>query len=380
MRKSISRKSKDYKSYYAFNKSLDRTKKRYPSLNIMESVIIKNQYTLNTYSDKIASKFENVDFAKRDEATRKLIIKFYKLMKADNLFNEWFSEASESFEIKGRKTPRTNASKFDKFFIETIFNNDNKNNVNKNNNDFKKQDEEFLKVENNLNVLKKLMVECLRKVQKDTGKYLDADISKLRVAFTIRNKNVLGTHYGKSWDKGNFKDKQGNKVSHIVIRKNVLMNDNEKIIYNPSSFDDTSSVALHELGHLIIPNSGNHNQAFEDCMIDFKQEIISGKGTRKCMTYHAKTFKKYFSEIYKRLSKEWNASEGMHTNISERTKTITLKCRTCGSRVSIPNQSKKHNLCNFYCDHEGTEFQGLDKTQMEQHSTKKPRTFTGDDK
>ena len=33
------------------------------------------------------------------------------------------------------------------------------------------------------------MVECLRKVQKDTGKYLDADISKLRVAFTIRNKS-----------------------------------------------------------------------------------------------------------------------------------------------------------------------------------------------
>jgi len=376
-----SRKNKNpkvYTKYYAFNK-LGETTNHKKSFNVMESVLIENKFTKKTFDQNIKSKMGEIDFNKKTKGMEKQIIKFHELMKSVDDYNIWFRNASTSDEILRRKTPRTESGKFDKYFIKAVERYKNKINVNKGKNDFKKQDKEFLKEENNLNVLKKLMIECLRKVQKDTGKYTEANLSKLRVAFTIRNKNVLGTHYSKAWDKGNFDDKQGNQVEHIVIRKNVLYDDKKTILYNPTSFEDTSAVAIHELGHLLINNSGNHGEAFEECMIDFKQEIKSGKGTRKCHTYHTKEFKKYFSEIFKRLSKEWNAQEGMHTNITEKTKTITLKCGTCGSRVSIANQSKKHSLVNFYCDHNGTDWENESETVMEQHETKKPNLFLDGD-
>ena len=75
MENKMTKNKKVYTSYYAFNKSNDITKKRYPSYNVMESVLVENKYTTTTFDEKIKSKFGEINFSDKDESMKKQIIK-----------------------------------------------------------------------------------------------------------------------------------------------------------------------------------------------------------------------------------------------------------------------------------------------------------------
>jgi hypothetical protein len=334
MENKMTKNKKVYTSYYAFNKSNDITKKRYPSYNVMESVLVENKYTTNTFDEKIKSKFGEINFSDKDESMKKQIIKFYKLIKANEKYNNWFNNASKSDELIRRRTPRNKSSKFDKFFLATIENHLKANQkIPKTLNAKKKANEKAFMEKDDMQIIKKATKMILDLYYKRTGMLFN--INKLHISFVYMSKNALGDCFPSSRDIGNGIVK-GNKLIHIRLRKNYSDN------YNPSIWLDVLKVLVHELGHAIDDCKSGHGKTWEGIVNDMELIKTASNG----YTIATKKFNEYYKDVIKL---KWN---GMCMSTAKtKSKTINYRCLlTKIKRFTITNESALASSIQAFSD------------------------------
>ncbi len=231
----------------------------------------------------------------------------------------------------------------------------------------KKQQEE-IKNFSNAPVREKVlreMVAMLTPIFSERG--YELDLSKVAVCFDIEMKGkVLVRCYHESCDGGSA-DVEKNLLRQIAIRGSLYKNEDGKVTYNPNKIDDVLAVLVHELVHGYLGIEEKHGAKFKKMC---KNVGLKGSGQNDAKftsTQPNDEFKTMYAEI---LKLNFPATE---FDIQRETKSNNkkLKCPVCGMRCVVTNQAQKHAQVNLLCDHNGTDFEDYEPSVMEQYESKK---------
>ncbi len=229
-----------------------------------------------------------------------------------------------------------------------------------------------IKKYNNAPVREKVLRDIVTKlvpIFSERGYHLD--LSKVDVSFNIEmSGKVLGRCYHESWDKGNHGIAK-NKLRQIAIRGKVFKTvDNkgkETIVYNPNNIRNVLEVLIHELVHAYHGTEEGHGSKFKSTCKDVGLTGGGKDNTKFTCTQPAPEF----DSMYKDILKIKLPSTEFHYDSKGQSKNQKYRCPICKMRCTVTNRSAKHSETKMYCNHEGTEYEGHDITQMEQYETKK---------